>query len=151
MGIGALGFINGALSFVGKVNNDKQGNKLFSNGRKERWCADFVTYHLKKAGITWLGSPAVSTLRSQAISKGKYMRTENMNEKAKSLFIAKNVKPGDIMIEKRNGKSHTGIVTSVNAKTGSFTTVEGNSGDKVAKRSYQSNSKTLSGFIKMFR
>ena len=150
MGTGALGFINGALSYVGKVNNDKTGNKLFSNGKREHWCADFVTYNLRKAGITWLGSPAVSNLRDQAISKQKYMRTENMNEKAKAQYIAKNVKPGDIMIEKRNGKSHTGIVTSV-GKDGSFKTVEGNTtGDKVARRSYKSSSKTLSGFIRVF-
>ena len=64
-------------------------------------------------------------------------------------FIAKNIKPGDIMIEKNHptqGKSHTGIVVKVYSD-GSFDTVEGNSGNAVKKNHHKANSLTLSGFV----
>ena len=52
------------------------------------------------------------------------------------------------MIEKRGGKSHTGIVTKVNPD-GSFETVEGNTSNSVGARKYSANSPTLSGFISL--
>ena len=52
------------------------------------------------------------------------------------------------MIEKKTGKSHTGIVKKVNAD-GSFETVEGNCSNSVTTRTYAANSPTLSGFISL--
>ena len=57
-------------------------------------------------------------------------------------------------VEKRNDKSHIGIVTKVYQDSKGIThfeTIEGNTGDahKVDTRKYTANSRTLSGFISL--
>ena len=143
-------FVNKAQSYVGKVNSDAEGNRLFSpNGVSQAWCADFVTYVAKDTlGSTLpssFGSSSVSGLRSWAEQNDCYLA---MPSSKKGEFISKNVKVGDIMIEKNAGKSHTGVVVEVN-NDGSFKTVEGNCSNKVTTRTYNSDSATLSGFISL--
>ena len=60
-------------------------------------------------------------------------------------YIAQNVKPGYVMIQKNN-ISHTGIVTKV-YDDGSYDTVEGNTSNKVAARHYKASDHRTSGFI----
>lgn len=144
------------LSFVGVINSDAQGNAEFSpGGASQHWCADFVTSITKRAyeakGLevpSGFGSSAVSGLQSWGKSKGVYLDTASDSNKASA--IAASVKPGDIMIQKRNGASHTGIVTKV-YEDGSFDTVEGNSSDAVKTRHYDASSSVLSGFVLMSR
>lgn len=154
--------VNNALSWVGKVNSDAAGNRLFSpGGKSQAWCADFVTYNTKKTFGSKLpsdfgvfrdkngqvyGPSAVRGLQGWAGDNNCYLDVTAASNK--SQYIAQNVKPGDIMIEKRGGKSHTGIVTKVHSD-GSFETVEGNTSHKVGKRKYSANSSTLSGFISL--
>ncbi len=143
--------VNNACSWIGKVNNDATGNRLFSpNGRSQAWCADFVTYNTRKTFGSKLpssfGSSSVSGLMSWGKNNNCYIDVASASNKAD--YIAQNVKPGDLMIEKRGGKSHTGIVTKVNSD-GSFETVEGNTSNKVATRKYSANSSTLSGFVSL--
>ena len=139
-----------AKSYVGRVNSDREGNRLFSGGRTQSWCADFVSYNIKQT----YGSKLPSSFRHfSAVSELKQWGENNncyrqMPSSGKANYIANNVKIGDIMIEKKGGKSHTGIVTKVNSD-GSFETVEGNCGNKVAIQKYSANSSTLSGFISM--
>lgn len=144
-----LSLVDNAKYYVGKVNSDSEGNRLFSNGVQQAWCADFVTHVARDTFGTALpsdfGSSAVSGLRSWAQNNDCYTEVPSSN---KADFIRKNVKPGDIMIEKKNGKSHTGIVTKVN-DDGSFETVEGNCSNSVTTRTYAANSSTLSGFISL--
>ena len=139
-----------AKSYVGKVNSDSEGNKLFSNGKAQPWCADFVSYVTKETFGSKLPSSfksfsSVSSLKQWGETNGCY---KNVPASNKAQFIADNIKVGDIMIEKKGGKSHTGIVTKVNSD-GSFETIEGNCGNKVAKQSYTADSSTLSGFISL--
>lgn len=142
------------LSFVGVINSDAQGNAEFSpGGASQHWCADFVTSITKRAyeakGLqvpSGFGSSAVSGLQSWGKSNGVYLDTASNSNKASA--IASSVKPGDIMIQKRNGASHTGIVTKVYSD-GSFDTVEGNSSDAVKTRHYNADSNILSGFVLM--
>ena len=141
---------NKAKSYLGKVNSDAEGNRLFSpNAANQAWCADFVTYVTKDTFGSSLpsdfGSSSVSELRTWAENKNCYLSIPTSN---KADFIKKNVKVGDIMIEKNDGKSHTGIVTKVNSD-GSFETVEGNCSNKVATKTYSADSTTLSGFISL--
>lgn len=154
--------VNNSLAWVGKVNNDATGNRLFSpGGKSQAWCADFVTYNTTKTFGSKLpsdfgvfrdkngqvyGPSAVSGLQGWAGDNNCYLDVTAASNK--SQYIAQNVKPGDIMIEKRGGKSHTGIVTKVHSD-GSFETVEGNTSNKVGKRKYSANSSTLSGFISL--
>lgn len=144
--------VNNALSWVGKVNSDATGNRLFSSGINQPWCADFVTYNTKKTFGSKLpssfGSSSVYGLMNWGKENNCYLDLTASSNKAD--YIASNVKPGDIMIEKRGGKSHTGIVTKVNSD-GSFETVEGNTSNKVATRRYTANSSTLSGFVSLDR
>ena len=58
--------------------------------------------------------------------------------------------PGDIMIQKSNEASHTGIVIAVDGNT--IYTIEGNSGDAVRLREYEiggSGYEKISGWIRM--
>lgn len=143
------------LSFIGKINNDGQGNARFSGGRQVAWCADFVSTiykeTFKKMGQkvpAGFGSSSVSTLMEWGKKNGRFANTASMGAQERAQFIAKNIKPGDILIQKRNGASHTGIVVKV-YPDGSFDTVEGNTSDAVHRRSYKANSNKLSGFVKM--
>lgn len=141
-----------ALSYVGRVNSDREGNRLFSGGRNQAWCADFVTSVTRDTFGSQLpssfGSSSVSGLQSWGRSHDCYLDVTSASDRAD--YIAQNVKVGDIMIEKRGGKSHTGIVTKVNPD-GSFETVEGNCSNKVKTQRYSANSSTLSGFVTLDR
>ena len=146
--------ISYAKSFVNKVNSDREGNRIFSGGKKQHWCADFVTYCVRKTFGNKIpssfGSSAVSGLRDWGSRNGCYFEapyTQGLT--AMRNFLKTKVKPGDIMIEKRNGKSHTGIVTYVDPEGKFFKTVEGNASDSVAERTYSADSKTLSGFVSL--
>ncbi len=59
-----------------------------------------------------------------------------------------NVKPGDLIVFKEQGRSHVGVVESIGAD-GKIHTIEGNTSDKVARRSYAANNSTISGFVQM--
>jgi len=150
-----LGEIVAAIgnSFVGVINSDKEGNAVFSNGVEQHWCADFVTSVVTTAfeatGTelpSGFGSSSVSTLRDWGKSNGRFVQVAGKSNKAE--IIANNIKPGDILIQKENGASHTGIVTKV-YPDGSYDTVEGNSSDAVKNRHYPANHDELTGFIKM--
>lgn len=133
--------------------NEANGSyKLFTNGRKEAWCADFVSYVVKEAAEksgkqapSGFGSAAVEDLRQWGKKNQCYLQTEGTENKSKT--IAQNVKPGDVVIFK-NGTSHTGIVKEVFAD-GSITTIEGNTSDKVAERRYSANDYKISGFVQL--
>ena len=146
--------VNFAKSFVGRVNSDREGNRLFSGGRNQAWCADFVTYCARKIFGNKLpsdfGSSAVSNLRAWGDKHGCYLKAPyEQGRAAMANFLKNRVKPGDIMIEKRNGKSHTGIVTYVDPNGQYFKTVEGNASNSVKEVTYQADSKTLSGFVSL--
>ncbi len=139
--------------FIDVINSDAEGNAAFSNGVSQHWCADFVTSIVKMAceatGTSipsGFGSSSVSGLKSWGESNGSFVQTAGKGNKAS--IISSTIKPGDIMIQKENNSSHTGIFTKV-YPDGSFDTVEGNSSDAVKGRHYSANSDKLTGFISM--
>lgn len=155
--------VNAAHGYVGTVNNRKAGNILFSNNRDEEWCADTVTTILRDIVGEKLPKDFGSSSVTGLMSWGKdpkhkcYVDTASMALAKRKEYILNNIKPGDIMIEKRN-KSHTGIVTRVwQDENGEvwFSTVEGNMGSKkatdrrVGEKKYKASSATLSGFLKL--
>ena len=148
------GLVKLASKYMGL--NERDGSyKLFTNGRTESWCADFVTYvvkeYAKENGMSvskGFGSPAVSNLMSWAQSKGVFDNTSKMSNNQKLSYSQKNLSVGDVIIWKSNGASHTGIVKSIN-KDGTFTTVEGNSSDQVKSNKKSIYDKSLTGFIKL--
>lgn len=110
----------------------------FNSSSSTPWCACFVSYCLKQAGVSGLRSASVSGLKTQAESLGIY--------KSKESYLPK---PGDVFIEKGNGASHTGFVVSVDYEKGTFTTCEGNSGNQVKSNTKHISDASLSGFIQM--
>ena len=154
------GFISGlgksiistAAKYLG-FNEANGSYKKFTNGRTEAWCADFVTYVIKetfrragKAVPAGFGSPSVSGLMAWGKQTGRWIQTAGKGNKAS--IIKSQVKPGDIIIFKSAGASHTGIVERIDAN-GKIHTIEGNTSDKVARRSYSPDKATITGFIKM--
>ena len=152
----AKSIADNAENYIGY--NEKDGTfRKFSTSPE--WCADFVTYVVKesyaKQGKTvpsGFGSWRCENLKQWAIKNNKFLQTARQNNKAQ--IIAQNVKPGDILILRENGASHTGIVKSVNSKTGEFTTIEGNlktaSGiDCVERNNYSPYDNEISGFIQL--
>lgn len=121
--------------------NEKDGSyKLFTNGRKEAWCADFATYVTKQAlranGKTvpsGFGSSSVAGLKRWGQNNGRYVTDVSQ------------AKPGDIVIF---NWSHTGIVKNILAD-GTVVTIEGNTSNKVAERKYSPRSGKINGFVQV--
>ena len=57
------------------------------------------------------------------------------------------LKVGDVVVWKQNGKSHVGLLTGVNPN-GTFNTIEGNTSDRVARRTHSFSSNQLTGFMR---
>lgn len=143
--------VSSAKQYLGFNENDNS-YKLFTQGRSEAWCADFVSYTVKEAYRKngkkvppGFGSSSVSGLRQWGINNNCYFSLDSKT--GKNTAIAQYIKPGDVVIFK-NGVSHTGIVTKVNSD-GSFQTIEGNTSDKVAYRNYSANDRKISGFVQL--
>lgn len=134
--------------------NEKNGSyKLFTGGKSHAWCADFATYAVKEAfratGKTLpsgFGSSAVSGLLSWARKNGCFLETAKLSNKAS--VIKSKVKAGDLVIFKEGGRSHVGIVESIGAD-GKIHTIEGNTSNKVGKRSYALTDRTITGFAQI--
>lgn len=151
------GVKNGFSSVVNfaKTHTGMRNDGRFSQGRNEAWCADFVNYNFEKVlgTVPWgyrdkNGSykASVSELKSWGQNNGRYQTIE---QAAASGF--KDIKAGDVFIQKRNGSSHTGIVSKVDPD-GTIHTVQGNSGNKVKNIAYRPGSKgfnKIDGFVKV--
>jgi len=141
-----------ARKYLG-YNERDNSYKLFTNGREEAWCADFVTHVVKESSQksgkrlpAGFGSSSVDGLRQWGRNNNCYLETAHASNK--SSLIKNNVKPGDIIIFKENGKSHTGIFKGFDSR-GNILTIEGNTSDKVAERHYAINDNTISGFVQV--
>ena len=140
-----------AKSYIGRVNSDSEGNRLFSGGENRKWCADFTTYCARNIYGNKLPSDFGSSSVTGLMNWGKQNSCFNSlpsNKSKRAEYILANVKPGDIMIEKSNGKSHTGIVTKVNSD-GSINVVSGNCSNSVKETTYDAKNAGLTGFISL--
>lgn len=126
--------VSGARKYLGY--NEKDGSyKKFTNGRTEAWCADFATFVARENGSNIPNFSGVSQILDWGRKNNKFSTT---------------AKAGDIVIFKgknRNGKqvSHTGIVSKV--ENGKVYTIEGNTSDKVAERSYSLSDSRITGYV----
>ena len=144
--------LNNAYKYLGYNENDGS-YKLFTNGRTEAWCADFVSHVVKescrqngKSVPSGFGSASVEGLRQWGKANNCYLHTANSSNKES--LIRNNVKKGDVIIFKENGKSHTGFFDGIDAQ-GRIRTIEGNTSDKVAVRTYSINDSSISGFVQL--
>ena len=124
---------------------DNRGTmEKYGAGAGVPWCAAFVSWLFGKGQDSNSNNPldftaSVSNLRSQAQEAGYYSEVGSYTPV-----------PGDIMIQKSKGASHTGIVVAVYGNT--IYTIEGNSGDAVRLREYEiggSSYQKISGWIRM--
>lgn len=138
--------------------NEADGSfRRFSNDKE--WCADFVTYVVretyKSQGLnppSGFGSWRCENLKKWAIKNNKFLFTAGKANKQD--IIKSHVKPGDIVIMRENGASHTGIVKSVDRKTGDYVTIEGNVKtqkgiDMVVSVNHSPYESDVSGFIQL--
>ena len=100
------------------------------------WCAIFVSWCANKSGTSKNNVPKFASCRSGRTwfqNKGRY--------KAKGTYTPKR---NDIVFFLSNGSSHTGIVEYVSGNT--LHTIEGNTSDKVARRTYSLSNAKISGY-----
>ncbi|WP_459546246.1 CHAP domain-containing protein [Nocardia sp. X0981] len=104
----------------------------------DAWCASFASYTWEKAGyeVHWTNKNYVPAIWNDAKSMGLARHTAD-------------AQPGDMIIFDWQGDGnpdHIGIVKSVNGNT--ITTIEGNSGDRVASHTYQMGNTDVVGVVK---
>jgi hypothetical protein len=117
-------------------------NSPSSFGRPaEAWCADFVSYCAKKAGLSLNTASAqgvANILKDRGTWKGKH-----------------NPQPGDAVTFRWDGSGgwadHVGLVEKVFMKNGRkyIQTIEGNSSDMVRRKVYPANDAVINGFGKI--
>jgi hypothetical protein len=124
-------------------NNDGLPAQRFSNGRREPWCANFVAWSFRQSGHPLPGN-------QRSLASVQYMEDQM---KAAGRFTPRNQaqpRPGDIIFfsnrgdSDRGGGRHVGIVDRV--ENGRVYTIEGNSGNQVARRSYPLGATRISGY-----
>ena len=129
-----LGFHEGA------GNNNPFSHEL---GRpSEAWCADFVSYCAKKAGLhvnTASAQGVANALQAHGTWKGR-----------------SNPQPGDAVTFRWDGThgwaDHVGLVEKVFQKDGKtyIQTIEGNSSDKVQRKVYPADSAVINGYGSLY-
>lgn len=151
-------FNNALVSNFEKYLNCKEGDDTYKKfSSSPEWCSDFISYGVKETYKEkdlpipeGFGSHRVEEVKQWSIKNNNFLSTVGKENKAE--YIAKNVKPGNLMILRENGASHIGIVTKVN-KNGSFETIEGNvpynGVDSVVRQEYDANYADLSGFVRL--
>ena len=104
----------------------------------EAWCADFVSYSARKAGLhinTASAQGVANAIKQQGGWKGRH-----------------NPQPGDAVTFRWDGShgwaDHVGMVEKVFSRGGQtyIQTIEGNSGDRVRRKTYLAGSSVINGF-----
>lgn len=118
----------------------------YTDGAKEPWCADFVSWNMKQLGQPFVNPnsggwriPGVYTLR-------EYYQAQNRWTDASTTFVPKF---GDVAIyAKTPSQSHTNFVLSADAKTGKMVTIGGNEEGRVRVKTkfYTPGHEDLAGF-----
>ncbi len=126
------------------VSESQNGDVVrgYSNGAWQPWCADFVSKAFENSG----GSPfghmsSVQQILDWGKENGRFISAGTAAANPDGLRV------GDVAVWKQNGKSHVGLVTGINPD-GTFTTIEGNTSDKVAERNHSFEDPGLTGFVR---
>lgn len=117
--------------------------RSYSKGRWEAWCAHFVSTSLEKTGGSPFGHQAsvAGILAWGKQNKGHFISSSDAKANPGRLKV------GDVVVWKQAGKSHVGLLTAVNSD-GTFSTIEGNTSDKVAQRKHKFSDPGLTGFVR---
>jgi cell wall-associated NlpC family hydrolase len=123
--------------------NDGIPAQRYSGGRREPWCANFVAWTYRKAGKPLPGN-------QRSLASVQYMEDRMKRAGAWTRRSRARPKPGDVIFFKNRGRSdrgsgrHVGMVEKV--ANGRVYTIEGNSGNRVRRRSYPLNNHRISGY-----
>ncbi|MCX7747944.1 MAG: CHAP domain-containing protein [Clostridia bacterium] len=125
----------------------KEGDNITPYGKwaginGQPWCAAFVSWCAKEAGIL---NTTVPMFTECTAGKNWYAQRDRFQTRVSGYIPA----PGDVIFfSNNNGRTdyHTGIVTGYDPKTQTVYTVEGNSSDSVARRSYKLNTPKIHGY-----
>ncbi len=119
---------------------------LFAGGRQEPWCAHFAATLFRDEGCPLPGDIEPTRDDANPIANVKQMwRRLNLAGLAVEVPL-----PGDVIIFNSRGDSdqgggwHCGIVSVVDGEH--IQTIEGNSGDKVARRLYRVTDSRIAGY-----
>lgn len=121
-------------SNIVKYNDEYWGPSYRSDGASYPWCVVFLWWVFRDTGIIFPSTAHCDGVRKHAIAHNQW--------------VTKDYRVGDCIIfdyDYDGSGDHIGIIESVN-KDGSFSTIEGNYGDKVAKVK-----RTLEGISGAFR
>lgn len=135
----ALDIVGVAISQIG-TKESNNGHMKYINwyggfGRGTAWCAIFVSWCANQAGVS-----------TSIIPKYSYCPTGKSWFESKGLFKYKGSytpQRGDIIFL-LNNRSHTGIVEKVSGSK--VYTIEGNTGNTVARRSYELTDSHITGY-----
>ncbi len=125
------------LGFQEGVGNRNPFSKALGRPA-EAWCADFVSYCAKKAGLhvnTASAQGVADAIKQQGGWKGR-----------------SNPQPGDAVTFRWDGShgwaDHVGLVEKVFTRGGKtyIQTIEGNSGDRVRRKTYLASSSVINGY-----
>lgn len=123
----------------------------YTTGRSEAWCAWFVSWVLKEAGIPFTGGigeggyayPGVDGLHAMAVEKSHF---HAVNETG---FTPQ---PGDIAVYNNHVgdyPSHVNIVISYDSASATYVAIGGNEGGVyIKKRVHSMSSNSLTGFVR---
>ena len=142
-----------ASSYIGKVNSDAEGNRLFSGGRNQAWCQDFVSWILGAVTnklpkvMTTTSSPIV--FRDKADKMGCYNRVPSSN---RVQWAKNNIHKGDVIIKSGKGQSGLHVAIALDVKDdGTIIAVSGNSSDSVKRNTYNINKGDIYGIVDIER
>lgn len=141
-----LGYREGYNNYI-KYAEDSWDNKFYGwDLQHQPWCDVFSDYCF----ITAFGMQTGAAMTYQTVGRGSALCSASASYYRNNNAFYNYPQPGDQAFFYYDGDiNHTGIVESVvgeGENWTSFTTIEGNSGDQVARRTYNRGNNSIAGF-----
>ena len=128
--------------------NESDGSYLnFTQGRREAWCSDFVNHVFTRAngGVNPFNERS-GRYRSSCQDMENWAQRRGLWSGGNSAQAAN---AGDAIVFGDGGRArHMGIIEKID-RNGTIHTIEGNTGDRVARKSYRPGDPRIRGFIGM--
>ncbi len=132
-------------------NNDGEPSRRYAGGRQEPWCGHFVAWVFRNAGVRIPDDMIPTTKQHNPLASVSHM--ERVFKDRGWHYMEP--MPGDVVFFASRGQSdegpgrHVGIVEMVDAKTKTFSTIEGNLSNAVRRKTHSLNNPQVSGFGRM--
>jgi len=136
----------GEIGYHEGSNNSNKFAGIAGHANNQAWCSTFVTAMMKKAEAQGAQIPDfVQKAEPGGAAVESYRNAYQQNGR---LFRQGTPQPGDLVFFGAGGGEHIGIVERV--ENGKVYTVEGNSSDQVARRSYSLGDPYINSFGRTF-